>query len=258
MLPRMKTWDRSFHCKSAERILLFMEQLLMVHTLPHSKLTRCNRDFRRCTRPTSNMVIFMTKTFSMSLPQIRSTCAILACPDLATIGTHAVEQLVRSFVLSLARVHNSLGYLAPEVAAESYQTCASDMWAAGIIFADLLVDPLPCLKQHSFGYRDLYSAVSVPGHLQLAASNSGYVGVLAMKEAHSHFTIQEIHCPSTLLPLCALFFKTNQNHGQLPLRPSSFCRRSQSQNKMHTRKVTKTLVSHVRPNLALICCLCTK
>lgn len=48
------------------------------------------------------------------------------------------------------------GFLAPEVARVCWQGSASDMWAAGIIFASLLEEHVPCLKHYALTVRDLY------------------------------------------------------------------------------------------------------
>jgi len=50
------------------------------------------------------------------------------------------------------------GFLAPEVAAVSSQSTAADMWAAGILFADLLREHVPCLHSFRLTDRDLYRA----------------------------------------------------------------------------------------------------
>jgi hypothetical protein len=71
--------------------------------------------------------------------------------------------------------HFGSGFLAPEVASLQHQSAAADMWAAGILFANLVVDHVPYFQEgrNSLGRRDLYSAIGFTSRLQEETQHCG-------------------------------------------------------------------------------------
>ena len=81
------------------------------------------------------------------------------------------------------------GYLAPEVAAGRFQGPEADLWAAGILFANLLEDHVPCLREYALTARDLAFAEHLCADLTAAVESERGCGFKRLSNSAHSFTI---------------------------------------------------------------------